>query len=220
MKRLWNLPAFLIGTGFLERCSDFDHAGRKVLASRLGYRITARFVSHFCGRVFNHPHAVFTEEMLRPELQDLATFVDSMDNIVATQQRVAQYYFNDGSIAEACPPLRALLHIMRDGRFEGKDLSHPEIRALFTREQVLASDWYHQRLRARQTIATRQWRSHIAYLQKFLAKAGYAEEAKRLDIAGRLEAARREYARVKSAAHLEELRGTLGAEPAIAAVTH
>ena len=162
-------PAFLIGTGFLERCSDFDHAGRKVLASRLGYRITARFVSHFCGRVFNHPHAVFTEEMLRPELQDLATFVDGMDNIVATQQRVAQYYFNDGSIAEACPPLRALLHIMRDGQFEGKRLSDPGIRALFTRDQVLASAWYAERLRARQALTTRQWRGHLDYLEKFLA---------------------------------------------------
>jgi hypothetical protein len=210
-------PAFLIGAGFLEPCSDFDHAGRKVLASRLGHRITARFVSHFCGRVFNHPHAVFTEEMLRPELQDPATFADGMDNIVATQQRVAQYYFNDGSIAEACPPLRVLLHIMCDGHFEGKDLSHPGIRALFTREQVLASDWYRLRLRARQTIATQQWQNHIAYLQKFLAKAGYVEEAKRLDIAGRLEVAHREYARVKSDAHLAELHGTLGAEPAIVA---
>jgi hypothetical protein len=110
-----------------------------------------------------------------------------------------------------------LLHIMRDGHCEGKDLSHPEIRALFTRGQVLASDWYRQRLRARQTIATRQWRSHIAYLQKFLAKSSYADEAKRLGIARRLEAARREYARVKSAVHLEELRGSLGAEPVVAA---
>jgi len=210
-------PSFLIGAGFFEPCSDFDHAGRKVLASRLGYRVTARFVSHFCGRVFNHPHAVFTEEMLRPELQDPATFADGMDNIVATQQRVAQYYFNDGSIAEACPPLRVLLHIMCDGHFEGKDLSHPGIRALFTRDQVLASDWYRLRLRARQTIATRQWQGHITYLEKFLAKTGYVEEAKRLDIAGRLEVAHREYARVKSADHLAELHGTLGAEPAIVA---
>ena len=37
---------------------------------------------HFFGRVFNHPHAVFTEEMLRPELQDMDIFADGMDNIV------------------------------------------------------------------------------------------------------------------------------------------
>lgn len=210
-------PRSLIGQGFLERCTDFTHNGQPVLASRLGYRITGRFVSHFCGRVFNHPHVVFTEEMLRPELQDLATFVDGMDNIVGTQQRVAQFYFNDGSVAQACPPLRALLHIMRDGRFEGKDLSDPGLRAMFARDQVLASDWYAERLRARQTVAVRQWRSHLAYLEKFLTKPNYASEAARLGIPSRLEDGRREFARVSSVKYLDELQGTLGAEPAIIA---
>jgi hypothetical protein len=210
-------PHSLIGLGFLERCTDFESGGRTVLASRLGYRITSRFVSHFCGRVFNHPHVVFTEEMLRPELQDLATFVDGMDNIVGTQQRVAQFYFNDGSVAQACPPLKALLHIMSDGRFEGRELSDPGIRALFTREQVMESDWYAERLRARQTVATRQWQNHLGYLEKFLTKPNYASEAARLGIPARLEAGRREYARVSCAHYLEELRGTLGAEPAIVA---
>jgi hypothetical protein len=210
-------PRFLIGRGFFERCADFEFGGRIVLASRLGYRITNRFVSHFCGRVFNHPHVVFTEEMLRPELQDLATFADGMDNIVGTQQRVAQFYFNDGSVAQACPPLRALLHIMRDGQCEGRDLADPGIRALFTREHVLGSDWYAERLRARQTVATRQWRRNLTYLEKFLAKPNYASEAERLAIPTRLNEGRREFARVSSEHYLEELRGTLGAEPAIVA---
>jgi hypothetical protein len=210
-------PGFLIGCGFFERCADFEHGGRRILASRLGYRITGRFVSHFCGRVFNHPHSVFTEDMLRPELQDRETFVDGMDNIVATQQRVAQLYFNDGSVAQACPPLRALLHIMRDGQYEGKELSDPGIRALFTREQVLASDWYAARLRARQTVAVKQWQNHLAYLEKFLARPNYAAEAARLGIPARLDEARRESARVNGEAYLQQLRGTLGAEPAIVA---
>ena len=208
-------PHFLVAGGFLERCADFDCAGRRVLASRLGYRITARFVSHFCGRVFNHPHAVFSEEMLRPEQQDPAVFADGMDNIVATQQRVAQHYFNDGSVAEACPPLRALLHLMRDGRFEGRELTDPRLRAQFDRAQVMASDWYQERLRARQAVATRQWRTHLAYLERFLAKPNYAEEAARLGIPARLEAARRDHARVTNPAYLAELRGSLGAEPGL-----
>jgi hypothetical protein len=86
-------PQFLIANHFLEKCEDFEHNGKKVLASRLGYRINARFVHAFFGRVFNHPHAVFTEEMLRPELQDLDIFVDGMDNIVATQQARRQNVF-------------------------------------------------------------------------------------------------------------------------------
>ncbi|HTX66320.1 MAG TPA: hypothetical protein VMD31_11155, partial [Opitutaceae bacterium] len=131
-------PRHLIEGGFLERCHDFEVGGRTVLASRLGYRITERFVAHFCGRVFNHPHVILSAEMLRPELQDRAAFIDGMDNIIATQQRVAAHYFNDGSVAQACPPLRALLHLMRDDEFEGRGLNHPEIRALFAPEQALA----------------------------------------------------------------------------------
>ena len=76
--------------------------------------------------------------MLKPETQDLALFADGMDNIVSTQRSVAQHYFNDGSIEMACPPLKALLHIMAHGQFEGRDLGHAKIRALFTRDNLLA----------------------------------------------------------------------------------
>ena len=209
-------PRHLIEGGFLERCHDFEVGGRTVLASRLGYRITERFVAHFCGRVFNHPHVILSAEMLRPELQDRAAFIDGMDNIIATQQRVAAHYFNDGSVAQACPPLRALLHLMRDDEFEGRGLNHPEIRALFAPEQALASDWYRERLQARQTIAIRQWRRHLAYLEKFLARPNYADEAARLGIPGRLAEAKREHARVSNPDYLGELQGTIGAEPALA----
>ena len=44
-------PAFLIENGYLEKCEDFDFAGKRVLASRLGWRITASFVRAFFGPV-------------------------------------------------------------------------------------------------------------------------------------------------------------------------
>ena len=40
---------FLIADGYLEKVEDFDLNGRTVLASRLGYRITALFVRSFSG---------------------------------------------------------------------------------------------------------------------------------------------------------------------------
>ncbi|MEW6301989.1 MAG: hypothetical protein AB1705_00865 [Verrucomicrobiota bacterium] len=208
---------FLIRNGYLERCADFEFEGRKVLASRLGYRITRRFVRTYFGRVFNHPHTVINEEMLQPEKQDQAVFADSMDNIVATQKRVAQSYFDDGSIELACPPLKALLHIMLHDQFEGKDLHHADIRALFTRDHVLKSDWYQQRLLAKQAADVRLWQRHIDYLGKFLAKASHVEEAARLGIADRLERARAQLDYAKSAQHLEELQGTIGLQPSFAA---
>jgi len=104
-------PEFLKAHRYLEKCGTSNTTAKTVLASRLGYRINVRFVHAFFGRMFNHPHALFTDEMLRPELQDLAEFANGVDNIVSTQKRVAKMYFDDGSIRQACPPLQALLHI-------------------------------------------------------------------------------------------------------------
>jgi len=207
---------FLIENNYLERCQDFEHEGMRVLAGRLGYRINARFVRTFFGRVFNHPHAVFTEEMLRPEIQDLAVFADGMDNIISTQKRVARMYFDDGSIAQACPPLRALLHIMLEDHFDGKGLEHPELRRLFTRESMLASDWYAARLKAKQSIDQTLWLRHVRHLERFLKKTSHAGEAARLGIPVRLLRARKTLEAVESPAYLKSLSGTLGAEPAAA----
>ena len=203
----------MIRDGFLEKCKDMEIQGRKVLSSRLGYRITAKFTRAYLGRMFNHPHLVFTDKMLKPETQDPAIFAEGMATIVATQRRVASLYFEDGSIEMACPPLRALLHIMRDDQFEGKDLNHPQVRALFTRENLLASDWYAARLAAQQSADERLWLRHITTLKKFLAKANYAEEAKRLGIEDRLHRARTKLERVKSPGYVKELQGTLGLQP-------
>ncbi len=203
----------MIENGYFEKCADFEFNGQKVLASRLGYRMTASFVRAFFGRVFNYPHAVFTEEMLRPEKQDLAIFADGMDNIVSTHKRVAESYFKDGSIELACPPLKALLHIMAHGESEGRDLTSPGFRALFTRENMLASDWYAGRLATKQNYDVRLWQRHATYLQNFLKKESYAEEAERLGIKARLKSAWDNYHVAKSPAYLSSLKGTIGLQP-------
>ena len=105
----------LIAEGALEKLSDFEHDGRRVAASRLGYRMTDRLATKYFGRIFLHPDVVFTPEMLRPELQDVGIFAESIATIVTTHERVARAYFQDGTIALAVPPLRALLEIMADG---------------------------------------------------------------------------------------------------------
>jgi hypothetical protein len=210
-------PEYLIENGFLEKCEDLEHAGARILSSRLGYRIAPAFVRTFFGRVFNHPHVVFTEEMLKPELQDMDVFAEGMDNIVQTQRRVARLYLEDGSIDWACPPLRALLRIMAEGDDEGRGLDDPEVRRMFTREALLASDWYAERLRAKQAGDARLARGNVEYLEQFLAKANYAEEAKRLGIPKRLQEARRKLKWMDTADYLSGLRGTLGAQPLPAA---
>lgn len=182
----------------------------------MGYRITPKFVSTFFGRMFNHPHAVLTEPMLRPELQDPGQFADALETVVAIHRRVAEHYFADGSIALACPPLRALLHIMRDAPLEGLGTEDPGFREWFTREHLLASNRYAARLRAKQATGLRLWRRNCDYVDKLLAKATYDEEAQRLGLRDRLRHARTTVERVKSPAYLQELIGTIGGEPALA----
>ena len=177
-------PRRLIEAGHLERLEDYEFAGRTVLASRLGYRITAKFVHTYFGRVFDNPTAVFTEEILRPE-----TAGSGGVRRRGEQHRRGAAAGGGGLFRAtapsrtACPPLRALIHIMAHGQFEGQDAHHPEIRALFTREALLASDWYQERLTIKQQRDVALWERHVRSLTEFLARAGHRDEAERLGIA-------------------------------------
>ena len=206
-------PARLIREGHLEKLADFDFEGRKVLASRLGYRITKKFVHTFLGRVFDNPADVLPEEALRPETQGLAVFAEGIDNIVDAQRRVAELHFQDGSIEDACPPLKALLHVMVHGHYKGMGIDDPAIRQLFTREALLASDWYKERLQVKQEREVALWRRHVHSLVDFLSQPSHLDEAQRLGIPARLERARAELERVSSPHYLEALHGTIGADP-------
>jgi hypothetical protein len=202
-------PRFLIGGGFLEKLDDFEYGGRTVPASRLGYRITALFADRFLGRIFETPDTIFTEEILRPEKQDLEAYVSGVEAIAEAQKRVALNYFEDGSIAGACPPLAALLHIMAYGAWDGKGVEDPEVRAMFTREALLASGWYAERLRVKQERDVALWRRHVASLEAFRSAPG----AEQIDVEARLAVAREQLARVSADAYREELVGTIGADP-------
>jgi hypothetical protein len=65
---------------------------------------------------------------------------------------------------------------------------------LFTRESLLASDWYRERLRAKQCHDIALWTRHRNAMEKCAAVHA-------------------ELKRVSSAAYLEELNGTIGADP-------
>src|SRR5690606_30043408 len=145
-------PQWLIAEGYLEPVEDFEEKGELIAASRLGYRITLKFVETFFGRVFAEPRSVFTEEMLKPELQGREEYVEAIRNIASTQRNVALSYFEDGGIETAIPPLKALLHIMAHGEYEGKTIHDPGIRGLFDRDAVLASGWYRERLVAKKDL--------------------------------------------------------------------
>ncbi|MBJ7425065.1 MAG: hypothetical protein JHD23_11300 [Akkermansiaceae bacterium] len=208
-------PDYLIENGYLEKIEDIHHEGRVVEASRLGYRITQSFVSTFFGRMFSAAETLFSPDMLRPELQSMTDFIDGLDNIIETQQRVALNYFQDGSIEVACPPLKALLHIMAHGHYEGKKITDPSIRALFTREALIDSDWYKARLDAKAGVDQALWKRHLSYLESFLTKTNYQSELKRLKIHERIAQANAMLDHVNSPTYRASLVGMIGADPAL-----
>ncbi|MFT3739367.1 MAG: hypothetical protein QM786_11460 [Breznakibacter sp.] len=203
----------LIETQCLEKLDDFEHNGKRVLASRLGYRITKNFAFRCMNRLFDEPLAVFNERMLKPELQNLEDYVDGINNIVEAQQKVALQYFADESVDAAIPPLKVLLHIMAYGHYEGKDISDPSLRKLFDREYVVNSDWYKERLALKQTKDVAFCTKQIAYLENFVANPANASLVIEMDINGRLDAAKVKLKHLKSNAYLSELIGTIGADP-------
>ena len=203
----------LIAEGHLEALKNFEHEGKPVLASRLGYRITPRFVHTFFGKVFDNPAAVFDEAMLRPETQDLAEFVDGIHNICDAQQQCARQYLDDGAAREASPPLLALLDIMATGAHQGLKVADAAFRNLFTREAVIGAPWYVARLERKQVQDIALWKRHVATLDSYIARGSHGVVVDRLGIRSRLDYAQRQLARVQTSAYIDQLRGTIGLAP-------
>lgn len=207
-------PQKMIAEKLLEPVRDIEGADGSVIpARRLGYRITSRFVRRFFGRVFDNPGKVFDESILRPETQDQEAFADGIQHIMEAYERVAKQYFDDGSIEEACPPLRALLHIMAEGHFEGKDERDPEIRAMFTRDNLVQSDWYRKRLETKQARDIELWTRHCVSLSTYIAEQERLDETFKAELETRLNGAKSMLERVSSPSYVDELVGTIGTDP-------
>ncbi len=147
---------------------------------------------------------------MRPEKQDLAVFARGVQAIVDAQRSVALNYFEDGSVEAACPPIKALLHVMAYGEFEGMRETDRCLRAMFTRDSLLASEWYKNRLRAKQTLDNALWTRHREALDMFMTGGTPAPQ---IDLKARLVWVRQQLNRVKNESYLQELVGTIGADP-------
>ena len=203
-------PGYLIKQGYLEKLEDFEYKGATVLASRLGYRITKGFVHAYFGKIFDNPTTVFDDAMLKPETQDMDVYVDGIHNITSAQRRVAQRYIDDGTIEGACPPIKALLYIMAEGSYHGKNANHPEIRRLFSRKCLLTSDWYQQRLALKQQLDVQLGHKHVDYLRHRLNIVTEPDEKTNLE--KQIVTAKDKLQFLESADYLSSLQGTIGAD--------
>ena len=207
MTRAERDPDWLIENNLLEPVPDFDYEGRTIPGGILGFRITQAFVNRFMARIFSNPADLFPDDMLRPERQDPAVYADGMNNILATHKRVAQSHFNDGGIDFACPPLKALLHIMKDGEFEGRDLNHPEVRNLFVRETMTNSDWFQARLDSQVECDIARTEKMLRYLDSLNGNTA--------NLASKKSALNRKLDRYRSTSYRQSLSGSIGRDPAL-----
>jgi hypothetical protein len=185
--------------------------GVEVPASRLGYRITRKFVRTYLARIFDNPSKVFTDPILKPELQDPQSFADGILHIAEAHEKVARRYMADGGYELACPPLQAVLSIMAYGDYQGKSVTDPEVRSLFTRESLLSSDWYRRRLAAKKQRDIEIWRSFEERLSDYLSRK--TPFAKELDLAERLRFATEQREAAEAPDYEDKLVGSLGADP-------
>lgn len=201
-------PRFLIEHKYLEKCSDFEHNGRNVSFSRLGYRITKKFVKIFAGRVLSCPDALFEDSILRPEEQDLEIFVDSMSNILDSHKNAANIILDSGEIDKAIPPLKALLYIMRDDVYEDMSLSSNRLRSMFKRENVITSEWYRARLLSKQQIECEHLKNGQRYLERYLESHQNDDNARLFE--NRLAQVNDALIRASAPSYIDSLVGTIG----------
>lgn len=204
---------FLIANGCFDKLEDFEYKGQKVLASRLGYRINENFAFRCMNRLFDEPLAVFDEKMLKPELQDMDQYVDGINNIVEAQRKVALKYFEEGSVEAAIPPLKAIIHIMAYGTYEGKTIDDPEIRNLFDRDYVLNSDWYRERLAIKQQRDIELANRQLDYITAFRGKPENANCINDLRIDYKIAKLKERLRYLSSDEYRQTLVGTIGADP-------
>lgn len=148
--------------------------------------------------------------MLKPEQQDLEVFVDGIFNIVEAQKWVAECYFADGSVEGACPPLKALLHIMAYGHYNGKDVNDPDIRNMFTHNYLVNSDWYRERLLNKQLSDIALWQKHVRYLRNYLEKMTPLDPSEAAEIQEKMKMAEENLKYMKSTDYLKSLEGFTG----------
>ena len=101
---------------------------------------------------------------------------------------------------------------MVDGTHEGKTIDDPEIRKMFTRDYLLNSDWYKQRLIIKQQRDAALWEMNRDYVEQKMDEINESVTNLWAELQGQMENAEAMLAWVNSDSYLERLQGTIGAD--------
>jgi hypothetical protein len=100
---------------------------------------------------------------------------------------------------------------MAYGHYEGMSIEASAIRALFDRTKMLQSDWYRERLLVKQQRDIALWKRHEASLEAFRTHLHEIDPV--INVRERAALIEREMQRVSHPAYIQELMGTIGADP-------
>jgi len=100
---------------------------------------------------------------------------------------------------------------MANGDYEGKTVNDPAIRAMFSREYLLQSDWYQERLKIKQQRDCKLWQQHRDYILLRISETEPADPFHQ-ELANKLESTEQMFAKVAHPSYLDSLQGTLGAD--------
>ena len=98
---------------------------------------------------------------------------------------------------------------MKDGHYEGKTLDDPEIREMFSTENIRKSEWYAERLMTRQQIEVNNLQNLLQTMQNASATDKSSALTEEINLV------RSKLKQVKGISYLKSLGGTLGADPYI-----
>ncbi len=93
------------------------------------------------------------------------------------------------------------------------DISNPELRKFFTREYVINSDWYKARLARKQQIDINFQESQIEYINTFINNPLNENTIDELQLNEKIKEAKIQLEYFKSESYLNDLIGTIGADP-------
>lgn len=102
---------------------------------------------------------------------------------------------------------------MAYGNYQGMTIESPPFRQLFSREALLASDWYQRRLQLKQQRDIALWQLNHHYLEQKFAEQPLSDLESRDYLLQQLQRSQQMIDTVASEAYLQRLHGTLGADP-------
>src|SRR5690606_10228956 len=103
-------------------------------------------------------------------------------------------------------------HIMAYGHFDGKSIDDPNIRGLFDRESLLASDWYRERLVTKQQRDLALWRQHHELIIDRMNETENGDPDEYSELESKLERIENKLEELRTPDYIERLKGTLGAD--------